>query len=160
MAALPYSTARVRGPERGRERRIELDPADHARRQGENDPVGDELGSAGANDRRIRTPGDPFDRGREVDDGAESCCERERHALVAARNARADLVRVGCEPGELGCRHPLGSSGGRYLESGGDRLSGAGIERQAGEDIRSRRPWLDGGQSGGDRRDGVVQGRG
>ena len=89
-----------------------------------------DLRAGGRDDGPVVAPGDALDRARQMHGGPEPRGERQRDALVAAGDARADVVRVGGEPGERRRLDPVGARRARDLEPGLNRLAGARVERQ------------------------------
>ena len=122
LAALPVPDCRVRGAERLGQRGIELDAVDHARGHGEHDPV--DRGSAPAAE--TTAPPSPHamrSTGLERWTPSRARRERERHALVAAGDARADVGRVRRQAGERGRLDAVGCRRARHLEARPDRLA-------------------------------------
>ena len=139
-----------------------VDPADHARGNGEHDAVDGDLGAC-PHGRRAR-PSPQVTRST----GDERCTiepssggEREGDALVASGNARADVIGMGGEAGELRSpRRGRRSRRSRPRVATGSPRSRRGRAAGVSSSIGGGRSWRDRGERCADQRHRVVHGAG
>ena len=98
-------------------------------------------------------PLDTVDGTSQMNGRAEPLGEPPGDELVSARDARAVVAAVGADAGELAGRDPVADAPGRHLETGEDRLAGARVEVEPGQQLGGRERGVAALRDGG--RDGV-----
>ena len=133
MAASPYRTAAravsSADGSSGSKRMLGRHAGGHRHHAG----VGLELGAGGPHRHPGIAPAHALHRRAQADRRAQRRGERERHALVAARDAGGRIVVDVGDPAEVGRRHPVGRVGAGDLGPGQDRLARAGSDIEAVE---------------------------